>query len=1106
MSNYIDNIVKNAVTYDLVSKPLADDMANEFSIQSTYAVGDYVMHDYKLYKCISAVTNAGNWNSAKWQECKIGDEINGGVKFTAQTLTSEQKAQARNNIGAVSQEETTPDAVRYSAQSLTDAQKNQARVNVGTVASTSIAEEFSTSKAYAVGDLVMYDSKLYKFKTAHSAGAWNVAQVDAVSVNDEISSLSNELKDSVDYDRALSSIGFENMILDWEQGAYSKTTGNKVISEQQYWVRTVDVIDNTKIYRIVKLGDNVVIRIIMKDSNDVVTYKELTTDNIGDGIIFCDGVSEYKICAGFTPTATVVIQDVHDFIKDNLWIAYDWPIKNSKVFYVKTFGAVGDGVNDDTQAINDAILIAFRCGGGTVFFESGTYLTSAPITIMRGVSIVGAGKNNTIIKLNVGSNCNVMQTYRYNQNDVYTGQSDYPMNFSIEDLQIDGSATFTYDQENDLYTVSGNTSGCGIRIRGCRYVVKNIYVHNIAKAGITFNFNSTYQYDTINDASVFNNSYIDDIAVFSTGNESIIYNSAWDINIGSLWLTRACLTKSLSGFATHDRYPDVLCALNIGCSVNINFAHIWNNKYAYGVKITTGPTVIFDTTVIESSKGGAYINNANMNIVWSNNYMHDIAQNPYVYLLNALNTTIANFVVSRDNVSGNTSSTLLIDTDNVLIENFVCTYKKTTDVGNPIDIVASHKNVKINGAIQPIDDNNIKAQTENVNISINGEHIELNINTNDIGECIGTVTNSVINVTGCAINESLVNESSNIINYDKKLLTNLKGDLIPTQAEINLQNAIAKSFGIGYPAKSPNSNVYFADEDGKIGVILRDGFDSANSGGIETFYHPDYPNGAIVDEEGNLLGVLSAPDESVNPLRGKKFSILGDSISTYQGYIPDGYAYWYPRGDVDSVDKTWWKKLIDLSGMILVKNASWSGSTVTGDTGSSSAGAGCSNARIDDLKNGNVLPEIIICYISTNDWAYNNELGSYDSKENVDTTSSTISNIADAYALMLYKIRNNYPNAIVYCVTSLEGRQVSGDTSYPIINTQGNTLHEVNHTITEIAHIFGAKVIDLQTCGIHYWNVSNYTVDGTVHPNDAGTTLIARTIYRQLNNDFKGGN
>ena len=238
MSNYIDNIVKNAVTYDLVSKPLANDIANEFSIQSTYAVGDYVMHDYKLYKCISAVTTAGNWNSAKWQECKIGDEINGGVKFTAQTLTSEQKAQARNNIGAVSQEEATPDAIRYSAQSLTDAQRNQARVNTGTVASTSIAEEFSTSKAYAVGDMVMYDSKLYKFKTAHSAGAWNVAQVDTVSVNDEISSLSNdlnELKDVEDLADSFEKVPSGETIFDFDTSkmtvGFINTSTGEIVSD-----------------------------------------------------------------------------------------------------------------------------------------------------------------------------------------------------------------------------------------------------------------------------------------------------------------------------------------------------------------------------------------------------------------------------------------------------------------------------------------------------------------------------------------------------------------------------------------------------------------------------------------------------------------------------------------------------------------------------------------------------------------------------------------------------------------------------------------------------------------------------------------------------------
>lgn len=41
------------------------------------------------------------------------------------------------------------------------------------------------------------------------------------------------------------------------------------------------------------------------------------------------------------------------------------------------------------------------------------------------------------------------------------------------------------------------------------------------------------------------------------------------------------------------------------------------------------------------------------------------------------------------------------------------------------------------------------------------------------------------------------------------------------------------------------------------------------------------------------------------PFLGKKISILGDSISTFSGYIPSGNAVWYPRGEITSVKDTW---------------------------------------------------------------------------------------------------------------------------------------------------------------------------------------------------------
>ncbi|MGP8021882.1 MAG: glycosyl hydrolase family 28-related protein [Limisphaerales bacterium] len=44
------------------------------------------------------------------------------------------------------------------------------------------------------------------------------------------------------------------------------------------------------------------------------------------------------------------------------------------VFNVRSFGAVGDGTNLDSPAINRAIQAASAVSGGTVFVPAGTYL------------------------------------------------------------------------------------------------------------------------------------------------------------------------------------------------------------------------------------------------------------------------------------------------------------------------------------------------------------------------------------------------------------------------------------------------------------------------------------------------------------------------------------------------------------------------------------------------------------------------------------------------------------------------------------------------------------------------------------------------------------
>lgn len=63
----------------------------------------------------------------------------------------------------------------------------------------------------------------------------------------------------------------------------------------------------------------------------------------------------------------------------------------------------------------------------------------------------------------------------------------------------------------------------------------------------------------------------------------------------------------------------------------------------------------------------------------------------------------------------------------------------------------------------------------------------------------------------------------------------------------------------------------------------------------------------------------------------KNLLIIGDSYSTFEGYIPEGNRHYYSRTDgtdVNAVEKTWWHKFVSSTGVNLVLNDSWSGATV----------------------------------------------------------------------------------------------------------------------------------------------------------------------------------
>jgi len=61
--------------------------------------------------------------------------------------------------------------------------------------------------------------------------------------------------------------------------------------------------------------------------------------------------------------------------------------------------------------------------------------------------------------------------------------------------------------------------------------------------------------------------------------------------------------------------------------------------------------------------------------------------------------------------------------------------------------------------------------------------------------------------------------------------------------------------------------------------------------------------------------------------------IFGDSYSTFENYIPEGYETYYcekgcPETDVTNVFQTWWHQVITEANLNLILNDSWSGSTM----------------------------------------------------------------------------------------------------------------------------------------------------------------------------------
>ena len=192
-------------------------IAPKYDSTATYALGDVVIHDGKIYKCISAIETAEAWNAAHWALTDLAEVAKEKGAYIVEVPS------IGIQTGALGAEIEKADALRYGYSIYWRYYKGNSHdfrethisgggyatqyglsYNPNTYELTqnssswssalklNVASGFSTSDSYAIGDLVWYSNELYRCVVAHT-GAWDATHFQQTTINDAIKTKQNTL-------------------------------------------------------------------------------------------------------------------------------------------------------------------------------------------------------------------------------------------------------------------------------------------------------------------------------------------------------------------------------------------------------------------------------------------------------------------------------------------------------------------------------------------------------------------------------------------------------------------------------------------------------------------------------------------------------------------------------------------------------------------------------------------------------------------------------------------------------------------------------------------------------------------------------------------------
>ncbi len=313
----------------------------------------------------------------------------------------------------------------------------------------------------------------------------------------------------------------------------------------------------------------------------------------------------------------------------------------------RAFGATGDGVTNDTAAIQAAITAASAAGGAVVYLPGGTYVISTYLTIPSNVWLRGAGKTSVIKRAD----------FKDGTGSMHLMISDTAATkIIISDLDIDGNG---HNQVIELPIVTNyNANQCNIRlVQATDCIIERVCSHDPVNACI----------------------YLED-CVGCIVTKNVCYGGVGTPggNFGDGAILHYGHNNVISNNVSHNHFNDGICSSEgdtITISGNVCFNNGGNGIELYGasaVNLCRNSTVIGNTCYDNAYRGifaagtnQAYVLGGSIvgNTIWQNGWEG-------IYVL-ATRFTIAGNQISQSDRSGIRGDHLTdcVIADNIISEN-----------------------------------------------------------------------------------------------------------------------------------------------------------------------------------------------------------------------------------------------------------------------------------------------------------------------------------------------------------------------------------------------------------------------------------------------------